>query len=93
MYFKVVTLKDFQGHKKSTFDLGNNFTCIIGANNQGKSSVVRALMFLYFDLWDKSFVRDGAEFAEVEVIRDDGMSIIRRKGVSINELVIKKDGK
>ena len=93
MYLKQIRLKNFQGHEDSKFDLSNNFTCIIGENNQGKSSIVRALMFLFFDLWDESFIREGSELVEVSVTRDDDITLIRRKGKTINEVEVRKDNK
>lgn len=92
MFFVTVELINFQGHEYSRFDLENNFTCIIGENNHGKSSIIRAIDFVYFDLWDKTFVRNGAEFAEVRITKNDGTTVIRRKGDSVNEFEIEKHG-
>jgi len=93
MHFKSIRLKNFQGYKDSSFNLDKGYTCIVGENNKGKSSIVRALMFVYFDLWEKSFVRKGAEFVEVTIERDDGVSITRKKGDSVNEIIVEKNGK
>jgi len=93
MYLKCIELIDFQGHEHSKFLLDSNFTCIIGDNNQGKSSVIRALQFVYFDLWDKEFVRHGAEAAKVIVERDDGVSITRIKGETVNDVIVKNRDK
>lgn len=87
-----VTLADFQAHETFTLEFDPQVTTIIGPNDVGKSTVLRALYFLCLNeqtRWDK-IVRWGEEECKV-LLHVDGHKIIRRRGKSVNSYTL--DGK
>jgi exonuclease SbcC len=90
---KSVTLQDFQSHKYSTFNFDKGLNILTGKSNEGKSSLVRALSLIIYNQWDKSWVRNGANYCIVTLILDNGATIIRQKGEKLNKYVLKIDGK
>lgn len=68
-----ISLKNFQAHDDTVLDLKGNFVALLGSTNSGKSSVVRALRWLFFDgIRGKRFIRNGQKFATVSVEFSDG---------------------
>lgn len=57
MLIKKITLKNFQAHKALTLDLAE-FTAITGPSSAGKSAVLRALAWLFYGDWDKTYPND-----------------------------------
>ena len=71
-----LTLTNFQGHSHTVVDFSKGFNCLVGSTNSGKSSILRALKFaLCGEPWDKHFVRDGAEYAEIILEMSNGDKI------------------
>jgi len=96
MIIKRIYLKNFQSHSETSLELSPNFTCIIGPSNSGKTAIVNALAFLFFNEWDSDYIRvskdsDGKCCVEVEF--DDGSSVVRVKSKSINKIEFKENGK
>lgn len=85
MKIKKIIIKDFQSHKHTEFELANDFTCVMGEGNTGKSSIVRALSFFFFGKpWSENFIRKGQEVLFIEALLEDGVRVIREKGKKIN---------
>ncbi len=79
--FKSLTLENFQSHEHTTIDFDENFTVIVGASDQGKSAIIRALKWVLFnEPQGDEFIRVGASEVRVTLTLDDGTVIIRERG-------------
>lgn len=87
---KIVSLKltNFQGHVDSVVEFSEFFNCIVGATNSGKSSIVRALMFVAHNQWYPDYVNKVAKKCSVKITFDNGISVERSKGPKVNEVSI-----
>lgn len=84
----TVSLKDFQAHENTSLTLQGGFSCLVGPTNSGKSSIVRALRWVFFDsLKGKGFIHKGKKSAQVDV-EFDGVSIQRMKGSKENSYTV-----
>lgn len=88
MYLTKIELTNFQSHKSTTINLAGGFVCIAGRTRSGKSSVLRALNFLFNDVWSDSFIRTGEKSVKVAVTLDNGIKVIREKGNGLNKITI-----
>jgi len=94
MWIKQISLNNFQSHSATTIDFANGFNCIVGSSRSGKSSIVRALNFMFFDDWSGTFVRNGTPHTSVTVTLDNGTVVKRTKGTTLNKIdVTYPDGK
>jgi len=94
MRIKKLELQNFQSHKWTVIEFDNNFNCIVGPSRAGKSSIVRALSFLFFDEWYDDWIRKGTNSVVVRVLLDNGYLIEREKGSSVNKITVTTpDGK
>ena len=88
MYLTKIELTNFQSHKSTTINLAGGFVCIAGKTRSGKSSVLRALNFMFNDVWSDSFIRTGEKSVIVSVTLDNGIKVLRQKGSGINHMEI-----
>lgn len=88
MYLTKIELTNFQSHKSTTINLAGGFVCIAGRTRSGKSSVLRALNFLFNDIWSDSFIRTGEKSVKVAVTLDNGITVIREKGKGLNRITV-----
>ncbi len=65
--FRFIRLVDVQGYKDATLTLGPGVNALIGPNNRGKSTFVRALRAVFYGEARDSLVRTGATSATVEI--------------------------
>jgi exonuclease SbcC len=86
---KSVTVKNFQAHTDSTFDLENGLNLIVGTSDSGKSALARAINFVLYNISESDFVREKEKFFEVEIVFADGAVIKRTKGKDINSVSYK----
>jgi exonuclease SbcC len=91
MKIKSVRLKNFQGYKDTKIEFEPTFNVIVGRNESGKSSIVRALNFVFSNEWSKDFVRDEADETQIVITLDSGVKIFRTKGNATNRCTIKYD--
>jgi len=89
MKIKSVRLKNFQGYEDTKIEFAPTFNVIIGRNESGKSSIVRALNFVFCNEWSKDFVRNDADETQIIVTLDSGIKIFRTKGNTTNRCTIK----
>lgn len=82
---KTLRLQHFQSHTDSIIEFDSQFNCITGIGNAGKSSIVRALNFLLYNQWDKSWVTFEAPYCTVTATLVDKTVLTRKKGVKMNE--------
>jgi DNA repair exonuclease SbcCD ATPase subunit len=80
-----ILLRNFQIHEYTHLDL-EKITVVVGDNDKGKSSVLRALQWCFFNLWEgkaDEFINWNAESATVEVWKDN-RHLGREKGKGVN---------
>lgn len=83
-----IHLKNFQIHKDTLLNFSSHlFVCIVGPSRSGKSSLVRALRWLFFDKWRSSYVKIGSTFSTINLVYNNN-NIERIKGQSKNEIII-----
>jgi len=76
-----LTIENFQSHEHTSIDFDENFTVIVGASDQGKSAIIRALKWvLYNEPQGEEYIRVGATNVRVSLTLDDGTIIIRERG-------------
>lgn len=88
IYFKTLILEDFQSHKNTVLDFHSGFNSIVGASNMGKTAITRALAFILYGEWDKSWVRHGAKFSRISLVLNNNTVIIREKGEKVNKYIL-----
>jgi len=86
---KTLRLQNFQTHLDTTLEFNPNFNCIIGSSRSGKSSITRALDFLFYNDWDASYLRFGSTEAVITAVLSNGIIVVRTKGEGINKVVLK----
>jgi len=80
MHLKFLALENFQSHHKTLLEFHPNFNCIIGLSRVGKSSVVRALQFIFSNDWIDEYVRIGAKSSKIVASYSNNCSVERIKG-------------
>lgn len=94
MKIKSLRIKNFQSFEDLYLELDPHLNCIVGPSNVGKSAIIRALDFLFYDEWDPSYVRVNSDFVLIEATLEDGTTIVREKGPGVNRVRIRyPDGK
>lgn len=88
MYLTKIELTNFQSHKSTIINLDGGFMCIAGRTRSGKSSVLRALNFLFNDVWSDSFIRTGEKSVKVAVTLNNNVQVIREKGNGLNKITV-----
>lgn len=86
---KSVTVKNFQAHTNSTFNLENGLNLIVGTSDSGKSALARAINFVLYNISESDFVREKEKYFEVEIVFADDAIIKRTKGKDINSVSYK----
>lgn len=87
-------VENFQSHKHTEVDFSPGLNVIVGPSDHGKSALVRALRWLFFnEPKGADFIRAGARTCRVTVEMDDGTRITRlRTAGGRNRYVLKKTG-
>lgn len=83
-------VRNFQKLRDVTVKFGPRVTTIVGATEAGKSTLLRALLFVFFNRWKPAYHRHGKATTTVEVWID-GRHVARRKGKGVNSYTL--DGK
>jgi exonuclease SbcC len=75
-----VIIDNFQSHEHTAVKFKDGLNSIIGESNQGKTAILRAIMWcLYNEPRGSDFIRTGKSRCTVEVKFSDGTSILRRR--------------
>lgn len=83
MKLASIELRDFQAHGRLKLPLDPGINTIKGSSDVGKSAVVRAIQWLCMNsLAGDSFIREGAEHAEVRIHLADGTDLRRLRGAA-----------
>ncbi|WP_407527212.1 AAA family ATPase [Methylobacterium oryzisoli] len=73
--FRFIRLVDVQGFADATLPLGPGVNALIGPNNRGKSTVIRALRAVFYGEARDGLVRAGAAAARIEIGVADGRTL------------------
>lgn len=78
-FIKSLELKNFQSHEHSFFEFSEGLNVFTGESRSGKTSVVRALGWIYEDYGGASrrFIKTGAKSAEATIVLSNGYIITR----------------
>lgn len=90
-YIQKLYIKNFQSHKNTVIELSPELNILVGESDQGKSSIIRALRWLFYNYpRGEDFIRVGENFCEVKAEMSDGVKIsrIRQRGGKTNSYVI-----
>lgn len=79
MPLEALRLMNFQRHERLVVQFDPKVTTIVGASDRGKSSIIRALQWIFFNDAPSDMLRHGAPFVEVG-LKVDGHMLKRRKG-------------
>ena len=80
---KSITIQSFEAHDDTTVHFGEGMNSIVGLSNSGKSAIIRALMVVVGNEWDKDMVRTGSEFCRVKVETERGW-VEAERGEKVN---------
>lgn len=95
MYRKIAQIKinNFQSHENSIIKLDPGVNVIVGRTDSGKSAVIRALRWLFFnEPRGTDFIRKGTDAVSVELTYDDGTIVRRIRNKKDNGYEIEIDG-
>ncbi len=86
-------IKNFQSHKDTTIDFCKGLNVIVGESRNGKTTILRALRWLYFnEPRGNSYIRAGETRCEVGVTLVDGTQIERIRDNKVNCYVLNIPG-
>jgi len=89
---KKICIRNFQSHENSEIIFHPNFNAIIGPTNSGKSSIVRALNFLFFnEPWNQSFMRNNKKVIIDAVINETKLRRIKSDKDNYISLISEKN--
>ena len=84
-FIKKLIINNFQSHKYSELDFGQDLNVIIGPSDSGKTSIIRALKWvLYNEPSGDFFIREGESEVSVSVIFSDKTTLKRYRTKSKN---------
>ncbi|RPF43040.1 exonuclease SbcC [Thermodesulfitimonas autotrophica] len=93
MRLKRLILENFQSHRYTEIDLAPAVTVLLGESDQGKSAVVRALRWLFYNRpQGANFIRVGADYCRVTAEFAGGLVIVRERRGKTNRYVIRRPG-
>ena len=95
---KSVAIRNFQAHKETNLDLSPGLNCLIGSSDNGKSSVIRSLLWAYnnrplgmeyISYWNRNKKGEPKGESSIEIEFDNG--VLKRErtpesnGYSVND--------
>lgn len=83
-----IIIKNFQKHKNLEIKL-DKFNLIIGKSSTGKTSIFRALCFLFYGKWNKTYPNNPDEPTTVSIFLNNGIEITRIRDKDNNKAYIK----
>jgi exonuclease SbcC len=91
-----LVVENFQSHEHSEVIFGPGLNVIVGPSDFGKSALVRALRWLYYnEPRGANFIRVGARTCRVMVELDDGTAVTRLRSISgkkENQYILQRQG-
>ncbi|QGT99267.1 hypothetical protein SYNTR_0674 [Candidatus Syntrophocurvum alkaliphilum] len=92
-YLKQLEIINFQSHTHTKLNLSSGLNIFVGESDQGKTAIIRAIRWLFFnEPRGSGFIRAGETSCEVTVILNNDVKIsrIRDDSKRINRYIIKK---
>ncbi len=87
---KQLELKNFQKHSHLILDFTNGVNIILGETNVGKSCIVRALQWVFFNEPKGDVIRkEGTKKTSVKVTFEDGIIVEKIKSATVNAYILK----
>ena len=95
MHIQSLELTNFQSHFHTKIDFDKELNVIFGESDQGKSSIIRALRFIFYNRpAGANFISNGETFTEISVVLDNGSKITRIKNLKgANRYILIVDNK
>jgi len=91
---KKLTIENFQSHAHTEIDLCKGLNVIVGESDRGKSSVIRALRWLFYnEPRGTDFIRVGETECRVTGVLEDGTILTRERTPSKNRYVLELPGR
>jgi exonuclease SbcC len=93
---KSIRIANFQSHEQTYIELCGGLNVFVGESRNGKTSILRALRWLYFnEPRGDRFIRAGKKCCEVEVTLVDGTRVLRIRDDSrkVNGYILYEPGK
>lgn len=89
MHIKEIIIKNFQSHRYTKISLSDKINVFLGKGNSGKSAIIRALIWVFFnEPQGTSFIRKNEQNAFVSITLDNGFKVIRERGVNVNKYIL-----
>jgi len=88
---KRISISNFQAHKKLNLEL-DNFTAIVGPSSAGKSSILRALYWLFHGEWDATYPNDPEKETAVAIQLENGTIWARYRKNKSNTATVRRPG-
>ena len=88
----IIKAKDYEVIENLTLELKEGITVIVGASNNGKSSIIRLLRSLFYNLNNDSSIRQGETSYTIGVIDNNNKVIVKRDLTSANKTVYSVNG-
>jgi hypothetical protein len=86
-----IELQNFQSHKHTVLELALT-TAFVGESNSGKSSVERALSWLFYNIWDPGYPQNPDKATGVAIVLKSGTVVARYRTGDKNRAVIRRAG-
>lgn len=89
-YLKRLYIKNFQSHKDTVIDFSPRLNILVGESDQGKTAVIRALRWLFYNKAPRGdFIRSGEDYCLVAAELSDGTVVSRIRGRKMNRYEIR----
>ncbi|MEN8906720.1 MAG: AAA family ATPase, partial [Clostridiales bacterium] len=89
IYIKSLKIENFQSHKETSIDFDKGLNVIIGASDNGKTAIIRAIKWvLYNEPRGLNFLRHNAKIVKVKINLSNNYSIIREKSKTKNRYIL-----
>jgi exonuclease SbcC len=88
----IIKAKDYEIIENLTLELKEGITVIVGASNNGKSSIIRLLRSLFYNLNNDSSIRQGETSYTIGVVDNNNKVIVKRDLTSANKTVYSVNG-
>lgn len=70
---KKLHIENFESHKDTTIEFSNGFNVIVGESDGGKSSIIRAISAVCYNIWDADSMRVGENCCKISLETDKGI--------------------